>query len=419
MANITRAVESLKSAFRETLTSGAILSQCIAAGHRWRERKLGPVVTIWAFAQQILDGNTSCAHVARLISGGPVTDGAYCGARSRIPLEVFTGLFRSLSGRLCEKRNSLSWHGHPVRIVDATTCSMPDEDELREAFRYPPGQKTGCGFPVMHALALMEAGTGFLLDLVVSPLRTHDASIVSRVHRQLHAGDLLLGDRAFSSCIHLIMLKQRGIDGLFRLHQRRRVDFRHGRLIAAKDSIVQWSKPAKSPKWLSDDVFKQLPETIRVRVLEFTIQAKSYRSQTIQLVTTLLDDKKYSKEDLAKLYLDRWEIEVNFRHMKQTLNMEVLKCRSLKGVKCELFMFGIVYNLVRMTMLEAAVEQEVPPDRISFIDVMRWLSQRRPREPMPIFVVNPYRPGRSRLRVVKRRPKSYTYMQPHHLELML
>ena len=237
MASITRAVESLKGTFKTALSSGAILSECHAAGHQWRERRLGPVTTIWAFAKQILEGNTSCVHVARRISDGPVTDGAYCAARARIPLKVFSGLLRSLSRRLCSTR-SLTWHGHPVRIVDATTCSMPDEEELREKFHYPAGQKPGCGFPVMHVLALMEAGTGFLLELVASPLHTHDASIVSRLHPRLRAGDLLLGDRAFSSCIHLMMLKQRDVDGLFRLHQRRRVDFRRGRLTAARDSVI-------------------------------------------------------------------------------------------------------------------------------------------------------------------------------------
>ncbi len=36
-------------------------------------------------------------------------------------------------------------------------------------------------------------------------------------------------------------------------------------------------------------------------------------------------------------------------------------------------MFGIVYNAVRLVMIHAAEAQGVPPDRISFIDVLRWL----------------------------------------------
>ena len=53
--------------------------------------------------------------------------------------------------------------------------------------------------------------------------------------------------------------------------------------------------------------------------------------------------------------------------------MEVLHCHSVEGVLEELAMFALVDNLVRLVMLEAARRQEVPVERISFIDALRWL----------------------------------------------
>jgi IS4 transposase len=84
------------------------------------------------------------------------------------------------------------------------------------------------------------------------------------------------------------------------------------------------------------------------------------------LVTTLLDAKLYPAEELAQLYFDRWRVEVNLRHLKQTLHLDVLRSKTLDGVHKELYMIALVYNLVRFVMFEAARRQEVELDRISF-----------------------------------------------------
>ena len=74
-------------------------------------------------------------------------------------------------------------------------------------------------------------------------------------------------------------------------------------------------------------------------------------------------------------------------------------------------MFLLVYNLVRMTVLEAARRQPVSPERISFADALHWLATARPGEPFPELVVNPLRPGRVEPRVIKRRAKKFRWMQ--------
>lgn len=414
MAIISRAVESLKCSIRESLDPEQIVAVCREVRHRWRDRKLNPVLTIWLFALQMLHGNTACVHVARLLPEGQVSDSGYCQARARIPLRVFIGLFERLARALQGRERPMSWHGRRVLLVDGTSCSMPDTPELDKAFGHPPGQKPGCSFPAMHVLALLEAGTGLLIDLVSNPLRTHDARVVHQVHRHLRRGDILVGDRAFSSFVHLALLLRCGVDGVFRQHQRRKTDFRHGRILGAHDRLVSIPKPQQKPHWLDRCEYDKLPDELVVRIIRFQVAATGYRTRRIDLVTTLLDWKVYPKEELAERYLGRWEIEVDFRHLKQTLGMDILKCKTVDGVMKELYMFGMLYNLVRVTMLEAARRQGVPPDRISFIDVMRWLAGRQPNEPMPRFKVNPWRPDRHKPRIVKRRPKPYTLMQPRH-----
>ncbi len=92
------------------------------------------------------------------------------------------------------------------------------------------------------------------------------------------------------------------------------------------------------------------------------------------------------------------------------MKMDVLRCETVRGVTKELTMFLLVYNLVRMTMLEAARRQEVPVERISFVDTLRWLATAGPGDPLKELVVNRLRQNRMEPRVRKRRPKEYDLM---------
>ena len=101
---------------------------------------------------------------------------------------------------------------------------------------------------------------------------------------------------------------------------------------------------------------------------------------------------------------------------KTTMKMDVLKCKTVDGVLKELTVYALVYNLVRVVMLEAARRQGQEVERISFVDALRWLSSSPPGAPLPELVVNPYRPGRVEPRCKKRRAKKHPYMKrPRHV----
>ena len=98
------------------------------------------------------------------------------------------------------------------------------------------------------------------------------------------------------------------------------------------------------------------------------------------------------------------------------MKIDVLKCKNVDGVLKELTIFAIVYNLVRVVMVEAAARQCVDVERISFVDALRWLCEMKTDE-LPELVVNPARPGRFEPRVRKRRPKEYPLMKKPRSEL--
>ena len=174
---------------------------------------------------------------------------------------------------------------------------------------------------------------------------------------------------------------------------------------------MEWLRPEAVPAWLTVAGWAALPSAIRVRELQYTIARPGFRVRTVTLVTTLLDAQRYPKEKLAEAYGLRWTIETAFGHLKTTMKMDVLRCQTVPGIQKELTMFLLVYNLVRMTVLEAARRQGVSPERISFIDALRWLATAKPGDELPELVVNPLRPNRVEPRVRKRRPKQYPLMK--------
>jgi hypothetical protein len=266
-------------------------------------------------------------------------------------------------------------------------------------------------------------------------LRVQEFSQLAGPHAALRGGDVLLADRGFCSFWHLAMLAARAVDAVFRMHQRQIVDFTPGRpsggggagqprsrfirRLGHEDQIVEWQRPLARPTWMTPAQFAAMPAALQVRELRYRITAKGYRTRVVTVATTLLDATRYPKHEIARLYGLRWEIETDFRHLKTTLGMEHLKCQSADGVRKELMIYVLVYNLVRAAMTAAAARQRVADaNRMSFIDALRWLCARlaagpdrtAAADPPPTLIVNRTRKGRWCPRVKKKRMKEFDLM---------
>ena len=160
---------------------------------------------------------------------------------------------------------------------------------------------------------------------------------------------------------------------------------------------------------MTAQAYAALPGEIRVRELRYRVEVPGYRVREIRLVTTLLDAAAYPASELAELYYRRWRVEINFKHIKITMKMDVLRCETVDGVLKELATFCLAYNLVRSVMAESARLRGIAPDRLSVVDTVRWLIGVEGSDSSQLLV-NPSRRGRVEPRVVKRRPKQYMRM---------
>jgi hypothetical protein len=433
MASVSRALDRIKDDLNPFVSDEQIRQACRDAGHLWRERLLGPVATLHLFILQVLQQNTAI-RALRHLAGSALNPAAYCRARMRLPVEVFRTLLHASADAINRTHGSIGaaalWLGHRVLLLDASSSIAPDVPALQKAFKQPRNQKPGCGFPVPKILGMIDAFTGVMLEMLVFPLYTHEAAQTWRLHPRMKPGDLVVADRGFCSFVNLAFLQAAGVLALLRLHQKQIVDFRphrkHNpggkkarkgkptsrwvRRLGRHDQIVDWVKPKKRPQWVLPAQYAELPETLRVRELRYTLACKGQRTRQITIVTTLLDAERYPKEKIAELYGVRWSVETHFGELKTTMKMRKIKCRTPAGVEKELIVYGLVYNLVRAVMLAAAQRQAVEVARISFIDAMRWLQSAEAGETVPELVVNTSRPERHEPRVIKDLNDTYLKM---------
>src|SRR6476659_7043570 len=333
---------------------------------------------------QVLAFNTAITHL-RHLSGRALNAAAYCRARMRLPLPVLQRLLRDSAAEL---RRSLAagagggggedvarWCGLKAWLVDGSSTITPDVPQLQKAFGQPKGQKKGCGFPVPKVLGLFDAYSGLIVEMLSFPLYTHEQSKVWQLHPLLGALDLLVGDCGFCSYVHLALLHLRGTLGLFRIHQRQIVDFRPHRKpkdqrpkhrrkgaptstfvkrLGKHDQLVRWRRPKTAPKWMDAVQHLMLPADLLVRELRYSIPRKGQRTLEVTIATTLLDPVRYPREKIAELYGIRWRVETHFAQLKTTLKMRKLKSQTEAGIRKELAVYCLVYNLVHAVMVRAA-----------------------------------------------------------------
>lgn len=409
-------------------------------GYSYRVRHWPPWLTMLAFLTQSLEQDQSCRNAVAKIwawltaSGqklGSTDTGVYCDARNRLPEKLISefaaGEARELESAVQDKD---LWHGRRVRIVDGGCVSMPDTPENQKAYPQPSEQKKGCGFPMARIVAMFSLCTGAILGLQIGSL--HDAELVLShgLWPLLSAGDILLGDRGFCGYADIYLLAKRGADTVFRLHQRRKLDFRKGKKLGNNDYVVSLKKCTR-PSWLDKRIFRQMPDQLTLRAIRFTVDIPGFRSRRITIITTLLDPIAYPPEDLIALYRDRWQCELDFRSVKSVMKMDVLRCKTPQMVRKEISIHLLAYNMIRELMYQAALRTGQPVRRLSFKGTLQALnsvlplmilSPPRTRRILLELLLNfisrqhvPFRPNRLEPRALKRRPKGYSLLnKPRH-----
>src|SRR5262245_61994242 len=375
--------------FTDVLTEESI-AQALTAIGGWLDRIFSPLVTLWVFLGQVLSPDHSCrSAVARLIAHrlargqapcSPQT-GAYCQARKRLPESFFADVARQ-AGRSLEAGVDPRWlwKGRRVYVYDGSSVTMPDTAQNQAEYPQPAAQKPGLGFPLARIAAVFSLACGAVLDVGVCRYAGKGQSELGMLRTLLglfRQGDVVLADRLMCAWTEMVMLKQRGVDCVCRLTSHRKADFRRGRRLGKHDHVVQWLKPTK-PRSIDRKTYDALPEFLMIRECRVQVEQPGFRVRTLIVATTLLDAGEFTKHDLAQLYRARWNAELDLRSLKQTLQMDVLRCKTPELVRKELWTHILAYNLIRTIAAQAATKHGIEPRTISFKGAVQTLEAFQP-----------------------------------------
>jgi hypothetical protein len=358
-----------------------------AQGVRFRDCLFTPWITLWTFLAQVLSADGSCRDaVAKLMAfvtaGGaeevqPDT-GPYCKARQRLPETLIAQLAREAGQQLHRSHSAGKLlNGRTIKVVDGTTCSMPDTPANQKEWPQPSTQKPGLGFPLVRLVAVMSLDCAAVLDVATGPYKgkqTGESALFRTLLQSVEKEDVLLADRYYASYWMIALLLARGVDSLFRQHQLRKIDFRSGLRLGHEDHVIVMKKPDQPPDWMDEAAYERMPETLTVREVRIRVCQRGFRVRKLVLVTTLLDAQLYTKQELALAFRHRWNVELDLRSIKQTMNMSVLRCKTPEMVRKEIWMHLLAYNLVRTVMAEAAARAGIEAREVSFAGAVQTIN---------------------------------------------
>ena len=174
---------------------------------------------------------------------------------------------------------------------------------------------------------------------LIDTAREHDAQRAQEVCADIQAGEIVIFDKAYVDFSHLLQLEERGVFGVTRAKeslQYRKVK----RMSKSKDPRILRDELVELTVFRSHRDYPRLMRRIQARV--------EVDGKTVEMVF-LTNNLQWSAGTIADLYRCRWQIEVFFKQIKQTLQLSDFLGQSANAVRWQIWMALLLYVLLRFT----------------------------------------------------------------------
>lgn len=279
-------------------------------------------------------------------------------ARQRLGEAPMRRLFQALAGPLATPGSAgCFWRGRRLVAVDGSTVPLAPTPAL-EIFGGMRERGIRVGPPLARVVSLVECGTRALLDATLAHYSTTEAELVETLLGSLRPGMLVLADRGFLGVDLWNGFLKTGVDLLWRANGMVGKN-RSRRLLQDGTYLTTITKNHRS-------------ETVTVRIIEYRLAGSP---EVYRLATNLLNPNLAPAAELARLYAERWEIELSFRDLK-AVQFDKRNLRSLteEGVRQEFWAHCALYQISRRLAFQAAMSTpDRDCDRISFTGVQDGL----------------------------------------------
>lgn len=345
-------------------------------GHDFRERVFDPATTLGLYIAQVLNRDEPCSTVVIRLNKERKDKGlepvsakasAYCYARNRLPLELLQTLSeKTVAIALARADKSWRWHDSDVYLVDGFTIRAPDTDANQLEFPQPTSQEPGLGYPTIRVVTLTSLATKVVAHFQYGPMDgkgNGELSLFRKTFEFLKEKQVIVGDSNFDSYYDLAALVGRKVNCVFGINGSRNNPFADQDMPQSGETTSVLVRPRIAPIGMSREDWEKLPATVTIRIIAFQVKG---RSEQKFIVTTLLDQQEYPAEEIAELYGLRWEAELDIRCLKSVMDLADMRCQTPEGLKRELAVNVLAYNLIALLLCDAAEVTELHPRQLSF-----------------------------------------------------
>lgn len=390
-----------------------------------RRRRLPLEAVMWSVIGMSLFRNEAVWDIAnRLDISLPgknklVAPSALVQSRQRLGFEAVQKTFQLLASKTFSTQAFEHWCGLNLLAVDGVSFRAQDNEENRAAFGSDSNQFGEVSYPQVRMCSLMEVSSHLLLDSSFDARCVGEMTLAQRLLPSVPDDSLTLFDRGYYSLGLLHEWQNQGINTHWMLPARKDLQYQIKSQLGEHDHIVTLSTSPQARK-----KFESLPEKLTARLTTYEVNGKHYR-----VLSSLTDPIRFPYDELTEVYTQRWEIELGFREMKQSLHQSkhVLRSKKPDMVRQELWGLLLAYNLIRIVMIDALKgDKSITPIQLSFSQSMRQVVAFLMFTPihspsqlpnhyeellttLRMFVLPQKAPDRAYPRVVRRKPTKYPY----------
>jgi hypothetical protein len=242
---------------------------------------------------------------------------------------VLGHLQKSFRGFAYGEKGGYAWRfKRSIHIVDSTVIQL-----VASCMDWAKHRRRKAAAKCHMRLSLRSMLPGFAL---IDTAREHDNQRARELCAALHDGEIVLFDKAYCEFAHLWDLATRGVFFVTR----------------AKDNMAYRVKkrlPRKDPNILKDElvVFKGHYARMDYPGVLRRVSARVELDGEMRVLVFLTNNIDWSASSIADLYRCRWQIEVFFKQIKQTLQLADFLGQSANAVKWQVWMALLVYVLLR------------------------------------------------------------------------
>lgn len=363
-------------------------AEALTETDRWQKRNrcLPALIVLWLVVMMALHRAASIPNVflrirmaAQARWGGnhrlDVTDEALYHARLRLGVEPLEAMFRRTAEAV---QPETSFAGFRVWVIDGTGADVADTPANEEKWGRPGASRGTSAFPQLKLVLLVCAVSRQVRAIQVLPCTAAEVGALPALLEFLGPTDLLFLDRGFASYQALHQCASRGIHVVMRIQSSYRPE--RVRRYGVGDDLIRASFPQHIPEHERTGKRRTRDVAITARLITYWFRL---HEKPVRLLTTL--PQEVPARWIAVGYHIRWEVELAIDELKTHLSSVLhgtvhttFRGKSPTLVLQEVYGLMIAYNLVRATMLDAAVQYDLNPLYISFVDSLEVMRAAAP-----------------------------------------